>query len=54
MPGYEFARELAPYIGVNWERKLGDTADFAREDGGSANDFFFMIGVRVLFCGMLV
>jgi copper resistance protein B len=27
---YEFAREFAPYIGVNWERQLGDTARYAR------------------------
>ena len=24
---------LSPYIGVVWERKFGETADFAREEG---------------------
>jgi len=26
-------RTLSPYIGVVWERKFGETADFAREEG---------------------
>src|SRR3546814_487700 len=30
---YEFAPEFAPYIGVEYERKFGDTADFARTAG---------------------
>ena len=30
---YEFRRELAPYVGVAWERKFGETADFAEADG---------------------
>ena len=27
---YEIRREFAPYIGLEWTGKLGDTADFAR------------------------
>ena len=46
---YEFAREFAPYIGVNWERKLGETADFARDDGESVDDLSFVAGVRLWF-----
>ena len=31
---YEGRRELAPYIGVSWERQFGDTARFTRARGG--------------------
>lgn len=46
---YEFAREFAPYVGVQWERKLGETADFARDEGESVDDLFFVTGVRIWF-----
>ena len=46
---YEFAREFAPYVGVNWERKLGDTARFARADGEKASATSFVMGVRFWF-----
>ena len=29
---YELRQELAPYIGVSWEKRFGRTADFARSD----------------------
>jgi copper resistance protein B len=43
---YEFLREFAPYIGVNWERKVGRTATFARQDGESVSDLAFVVGIR--------
>jgi copper resistance protein B len=46
---YEIRRELAPYVGVTWDRKLFGTADLARaegEDGGSARLAF---GLRTWF-----
>jgi copper resistance protein B len=46
---YEFSREFAPYVGVHWERKLGETADFARDEGESVDDLFFLAGVRIWF-----
>jgi copper resistance protein B len=46
---YEIRRELAPYIGVNWERAFGDTADYVREEGGSRGDLQLIAGVRVWF-----
>ncbi|WP_137390400.1 copper resistance protein B [Rhodoligotrophos defluvii] len=46
---YEFAREFAPYVGVEWERKLGETADFARDEGEGVDDLFFVTGVRIWF-----
>lgn len=46
---YEIRRELAPYIGVHWERKFGRTADFARYEGEDASDVTFIAGVRAWF-----
>jgi copper resistance protein B len=46
---YEFAREFAPYVGVNWERKLGDTARLARADGERASATSLVMGVRFWF-----
>jgi copper resistance protein B len=42
-------RTLSPYIGVTWERKFGQTADFAREDGEDVEAWFAAIGMKVLF-----
>ncbi len=30
---YEFIRKIAPYIGVTWVRKYGESADIARSEG---------------------
>lgn len=46
---YEIRREFAPYIGVNWTKKFGNTADFAREEGEDTDDFQFVAGVRAWF-----
>lgn len=46
---YEFTREFAPYVGINWERKIGKTADFASEEGEDTNVFSLVAGVRVFF-----
>ncbi|WP_169732838.1 copper resistance protein B [Azospirillum halopraeferens] len=46
---YEFAREFAPYVGVVWERKLGQTADLARAHGEDAGNLSFVTGVRFWF-----
>jgi len=46
---YEIRREFAPYIGVNWERKFGDTADFARADGERAETTSFVVGLRAWY-----
>lgn len=46
---YEFAREFAPYIGINWERKLGETADMARTGGGHVSNLSMIGGVRMWF-----
>lgn len=43
---YEIAREFAPYIGVQWERKFGGTAGYARDAGESVSATKFLLGVR--------
>jgi copper resistance protein B len=46
---YEFDRKFAPYIGVTYESKFGQTADFARKAGGSTNGVRFLVGLRTWF-----
>ncbi len=46
---YEIVREFAPYVGVEWSRKFGDTARFARLGGESAESTSFVVGVRAWF-----
>jgi copper resistance protein B len=46
---YEFKREIAPYIGVSYERDLFKTADFAREEGHEIDSLAFVIGLRLFF-----
>lgn len=46
---YEIIREFAPYIGVSWNRKLGETADLARAEGENASIFSLVGGVRMWF-----
>lgn len=46
---YEIRRELAPYVGMHWERKLGETADLAREEGEDDDSLRFVAGLRFWF-----
>ena len=46
---YELRREFAPYIGVNWTRKYGNSADFSRAAGDKVSDTQFVLGVRMWF-----
>jgi copper resistance protein B len=46
---YEFSRKFAPYIGVVYDGKFGDTATFVRHEGGVANDVRFIFGIRVWY-----
>lgn len=46
---YEFRRELAPYVGVNWSRLFGATADLSRADGRDARELQLTLGVRFWF-----
>lgn len=46
---YEVRREFAPYIGVSYNRKVGTTARYAREDGNGVQATSLVIGVRAWF-----
>lgn len=46
---YEIRREFAPYIGIEWARKFGETADFARAAGADAQDTALVAGLRFWF-----
>lgn len=44
---YEVRRQLAPYIGVNWTRQLGSTADLARQAMSEVSMASVVVGVRI-------
>jgi copper resistance protein B len=46
---YEIRREFAPYVGVSWQRKFGDTADFARTNGERTESTSFVVGLRAWY-----
>ncbi|MCG9917409.1 MAG: copper resistance protein B [Phenylobacterium sp.] len=46
---YELAKEFAPYVGVDWSRDLGATADLTRARGGDLTHTVFVIGLRAWF-----
>lgn len=46
---YEFRRELAPYAGLVWHRKLFGTGDATRAAGGDAGGWHLVSGLRFWF-----
>ena len=46
---YEVTRQFAPYVGIQHERALGNTADLRRAGGHGASDTRVVAGVRVWF-----
>jgi copper resistance protein B len=46
---YEFSPQVAPYIGVEYERGLGDTARFRRAAGEEAGGWSLLAGLRAWF-----
>lgn len=46
---YEIQPGFGPYLGVHWERKLGDSADFARIEGEAPSQVAAIVGLRVWF-----
>lgn len=46
---YEVTREFAPYVGVSFERKFGQTASYASDAGASRSQTAVMAGVRFWF-----
>jgi copper resistance protein B len=46
---YEIHRQFAPYAGISWSRKLGETADFAEAEGEDKEVTRYVAGVRFWF-----
>ncbi|KRB78997.1 copper resistance protein CopB [Sphingomonas sp. Root710] len=46
---YEITRKLAPYVGVSYDAKSGQTARYARDDGEDPTTTSFVAGVRIWF-----
>jgi copper resistance protein B len=46
---FDIRREFAPYIGVNFEKSFGQTADLARVAGEDSENTSFVIGLRAWF-----
>lgn len=46
---YEIRREFAPYAGIEFARKFGDTKDFARTSGLNTSETRFVAGLRFWF-----
>ena len=46
---YAIKPEFAPYVGVNYQQRFGDTARFARAAGEDRSDFRVVVGLRSWF-----
>lgn len=46
---YEIRREFAPYIGISWNKLIGDTADIARSEGEDDDKKSLLVGIRMWF-----
>lgn len=46
---YEIRREPAPYIGVNWTRKVGETANITRTGGEDTRSVSVVVGIRAWY-----
>jgi copper resistance protein B len=46
---YELKRELAPYIGIRFSSLTGETASIAKASGEDPNQFYLLLGFRLIF-----
>ncbi|WP_299874257.1 copper resistance protein B [uncultured Cocleimonas sp.] len=46
---YEFTRQFAPYVGVEYSSKFGKTADIARDEGEDVSDTQLVLGIKAWF-----
>ncbi|WP_322627889.1 copper resistance protein B [Halothiobacillus sp.] len=44
---YEIRREFAPYVGIQWTNKYGQTARYARANGEATSDMQLIAGLRL-------
>lgn len=46
---YEVYRELAPYLGIEWQKDYGGTADLSRVAGQPSSEHQWVLGLRAWF-----
>jgi copper resistance protein B len=46
---YEIRRQLAPYIGLSYDKRYGQTASFARSAGERVESLRFIVGARLWY-----
>ena len=46
---YEIAREFAPYVGMEWTGKVGETARLALATGERTSGVSYVAGIRIWF-----
>ena len=46
---YEIRKEFAPYVGVEWSRSFGDTADYVKVRGDDVAATSFVVGIKAWF-----
>lgn len=46
---YEITRKFAPYIDFRYERKFGETASIAEDEGDDKDNFVAALGIRFMF-----
>ena len=46
---YEIRKEFAPYVGVEWTRHFGNTADYLKAAGHDVEDTRLVVGLRAWF-----
>jgi copper resistance protein B len=46
---YQVVREFAPYIGVRWEQKYGDTRHITHAEGEDASSTAFVVGISAWY-----
>ena len=46
---YEIKREFAPYVGVSWEHRYGETGRYVRADTDSTGGIALVLGTRAWF-----
>jgi copper resistance protein B len=46
---YDIRREFSPYVGVNFEKRFGRTADMARASGDDIDEMSVVLGLRAWF-----
>lgn len=46
---YELRREVAPFVGVKWEKAFGNTADYRQQAGEPTQEHALVVGVHAWF-----